>query len=168
MNNIILIGFMGSGKTTFGKWIANNKNMIFCDTDELIEEEQSCSINEIFADKGEEYFRDLETDMLQKLIVSSKNAVISVGGGLPVRECNRPLLAKLGKCVYLNTSKEELVKRLKNDKTRPLLAGGGLEQKIASLMAARKDIYEETADIIIDTENKSFEQMYCEISTIIN
>lgn len=164
MSNIILIGFMGCGKTTFGKWIAANKNMTFCDTDDCIEQEQNCTINNIFATKGEAHFRELETRMIEKLIETCDNCVISVGGGLPVRECNRELLKRLGKCVYLRTAKEELVKRLKNDTTRPLLAGGDLEQKIDTLMQARKDIYEGAADVIIDTDNKSFEEMFAQIN----
>lgn len=85
-NNIILIGFMGSGKTTFGKWIAANKKMEFVDTDELIEKENGITISDIFASKGEAYFRNLETDMLNKLLErDTQNCVISVGGVLPER-----------------------------------------------------------------------------------
>lgn len=164
MSNIILIGFMGSGKTTFGKWLAENWNMKFCDTDELIEENEGRTINDIFGAEGEEYFRDLETEIIKKLIEeygnrTADNAVISVGGGLPVKNVNRELMHKLGTCVYLRTSKSELVHRLKSDTTRPLLAGGNLEEKIDSLMSARKDIYESVADIILDTERMSFESM---------
>ncbi len=191
MSNIILIGFMGSGKTTFGKWLADRSYMRFCDTDELIEAKEARTINDIFAAEGEEYFRSLETEILRALIEeyadeaaeneaaggaigserlkvaadsgaggkASEAAVISVGGGLPVRTINRELMHKLGTCVYLRTSKEELVRRLQSDTTRPLLAGGKLDEKIDSLMSARKDIYESAADIIIDTDSMSFETM---------
>ncbi len=170
MSNIILIGFMGSGKTTFGKWLAGSWNMGFCDTDELIEAKEDRTINDIFSKKGEEYFRDLETEMIKALIDErvdrvpqnmglTESAVISVGGGLPVRPVNRELMHRLGICVYLRTSKEELVRRLQSDTTRPLLAGGRLEEKISSLMAARRDIYESVADLILDTDNMSFEAM---------
>lgn len=160
MNNIVLIGFMGCGKTTFGKWIAKHRGMDFIDTDDYIESVQKRSINEIFADRGEEYFRDLETQTIKKLAESVNNSVISVGGGLPVRECNRALLKKLGKVVFLDTSIDELEKRLSNDTRRPLLAGGKVRDKIEALMRARKDIYESTADCIITTDNQSFEAMY--------
>lgn len=160
MSNIILIGFMGCGKTTFGKWIAANKGMVFCDTDELIEADEGRCINDIFAADGEEYFRELETECIKKLINDADNMVISVGGGLPVREVNRGLLKQLGTVVYLNTSKEELVKRLRGDKTRPLLKGGDLEQRITELMSRRKAIYEAAADIAVSTDNADFEQMY--------
>lgn len=160
MNNIVLIGFMGCGKTTFGKWIAKHHGMDFIDTDDYIEFVQKRSINEIFADQGEEYFRDLETQTIKKLAESVNNSVISVGGGLPVRECNRALLKKLGKVVFLDTSIDELEKRLSKDTKRPLLAGGKVRDKIEALMRARKDIYESTADCIITTDNQSFEAMY--------
>ena len=160
MNNIVLIGFMGCGKTTFGKWIAKHHGMDFIDKDDYIESVQKRSINEIFADQGEEYFRDLETQTIKKLAESVNNSVISVGGGLPVRECNRALLKKLGKVVFLDTSIDELEKRLSNDTRRPLLAGGKVRDKIEALMRARKDIYESTADCIITTDNQSFEAMY--------
>ena len=116
-NNIILIGFMGSGKTTFGKWIAANKKMEFVDTDELIEKENGITISDIFASKGEVYFRNLETEMLNKLLErDTQNCVISVGGGLPVKEENRELLSQLGTVVYLWADADELVKRLIQDR----------------------------------------------------
>ena len=100
-NNIILIGFMGSGKTTFGRWIEKNHGMKLIDTDKLISLQEEKSINAIFAEHGEEYFRNLETDMLNKLLErDTQNCVISVGGGLPVKEENRELLSQLGnRCV---------------------------------------------------------------------
>lgn len=159
-NNIILIGFMGCGKTTFGKWIAKNKRMKFVDTDEIIEKNEQCTINEIFKNRGEEVFRNMETEVIKKLLDTAQNSVISAGGGLPVKQINRGLLKKLGTVVYLRTPKEELVKRLLNDTSRPLLKGGNIEQKIDTLMSLRKDIYEETADIIIDTTDREFDKMY--------
>lgn len=159
-NNIILIGFMGCGKTTFGKWIAKNKRMKFVDTDEIIEKNEQCTINEIFKNRGEEVFRNMETEVIRKLLDTAENSVISAGGGLPVKQINRGLLKELGTVVYLRTPKEELVKRLLNDTSRPLLKGGNIEQKIDTLMGLRKDIYEETADIIIDTTDREFDKMY--------
>ncbi len=164
MNNIVLIGFMGCGKTTFGKWITNNYNMEFIDTDEYIESKEQRKISDIFASEGEEFFRKLETQAIKDLSDSVNNTVISVGGGLPVRECNREILKKLGKVVYLETSIDELERRLKNDTKRPLLAGGNVREKIESLMRAREDIYISVADCIVKTDNKSFKQMYEEIN----
>lgn len=155
---------MGCGKTTFGKWITNNYNMEFIDTDEYIESKEQRKISDIFASEGEEFFRKLETQAIKDLSDSVNNTVISVGGGLPVRECNREILKKLGKVVYLETSIDELERRLKNDTKRPLLAGGNVREKIESLMRAREDIYISVADCIVKTDNKSFKQMYEEIN----
>ena len=152
MRNIVLIGFMGCGKTTLGRFISTNKGYKFVDTDDIIVEKQGRSINDIFAMEGEAYFRQLETDTIKEMLGSVSDTVISVGGGLPVREENQGLLRELGLCVYLRTSKEELVRRLKDDTSRPLLAGGDIEKKIEELMSKRKDIYESTAELIIDTD----------------
>ena len=150
LDNIILIGFMGCGKTTFGTWIAKNKKMDFCDTDALIVEKEKKSINDIFSENGEPYFRELETEIVKDLIKSRHNTVVSVGGGLPLKPENRELLKKLGTVVYLRTSVEELTKRLAGDTTRPLLAGGNI----------RLSDYLDAAEVIIDTDGRSFDEMY--------
>lgn len=161
-NNYVLIGFMGSGKTSFGKWLCKKTGRKFIDTDEEIVREQQRSINDIFATDGEEYFRKLETELLKKLIFS-ENCVISMGGGTPVSENNRQLLKELGQVIYLRTSVDTLCERLKKDTTRPLLAGGNIREKITGLMDKREAIYEARADFIIDTDKKKFEEMYEEI-----
>ncbi len=159
MRNIVLMGFMGCGKTTLGKLLSEKKGFNFCDTDDLIVKREERSINDIFAQEGEAYFRQLETETVKELIGNAKHAVISIGGGLPVKEENRPLLRDLGICVYLRTSKEELIKRLENDKSRPLLSGGDIEKRIDELMNNRKDIYESVAELIIDTDGLNKEEI---------
>lgn len=151
---------MGSGKTTFGEWISLNKKMDFLDTDECIVKRQKRTINEIFATDGEVFFRNLETELIKELTESTNNTVISVGGGLPVREENRKILKQLGTVVYLRTTQEELVNRLKADTQRPLLKGGDLREKIQSLMNSRESLYLDAADVIVDTDNRKFEDMY--------
>lgn len=170
MTNIILIGFMGCGKTTFGKWLADRQQMEFVDTDEFIEKLEGRSIGDIFAAEGEEYFRRLETETLRKFLGEEgqeyrlyKSTVISVGGGLPVREENQKLLHRLGRVIFLDTSVDELVRRLSGDTTRPLLQGGELREKIEGLMDARLDIYDDTADIIVITDNHTFNEVFDEI-----
>lgn len=159
--NIILIGFMGSGKTTFGKWISNSQSRAMIDTDDYIEEKAGMSINDIFAKHGEAYFRNLETEVIKELITENvSDTVFSVGGGLPIKEENGALLKELGTVVYLYTDEDALVKRLMGDTKRPLLQGGDIREKIRSLMKARADIYEARADLILDTEKLSFEEMY--------
>lgn len=163
MTNIILIGFMGAGKTTVGLELSKKLELPFMDTDLRIEEEQKRTISDIFAKEGEAYFRGLETQQIEKLISEAKGSIISVGGGLPVQEVNHPLLKQLGKTVYLKAKKETLVKRLQGDTSRPLLQGGELEQKIASLMADREAIYEKVADVVVKTDGKSLEDVIGEV-----
>lgn len=165
--NLVLIGFMGSGKTSVGKWISENVHMAFYDTDEYIEKKQGREINEIFATEGEEYFRDLETETVRYMSKRIKNSVISVGGGLPIREENRKLLKKLGCVVYLRATEDSLVKRLDSDTKRPLLAGADLSSRIHELRLQREDIYLSAADIVVDTDDKTFAQIYNEIEDII-
>lgn len=162
MENVILIGFMGSGKTSCGKALAALADVNFCDTDEMIEVQQKMTINEIFSKYGEPYFRELETN-LAKSLINTKTGVLSVGGGLPVTEGNGDILKKIGKVVYLKADKKCLVERLKNDNTRPLLAGGDLEEKISTLMKARESSYIEAADIIIDTDGLSVSEVAAKI-----
>lgn len=166
-NNLVLIGFMGCGKTTFGKWISQNANMAFYDTDDYIESKQNREIKEIFATDGENYFRDLETETIQEMSENLQDSVISVGGGLPIRKENRELLEKLGSTVYLRATEETLLKRLANDTKRPLLADGNISSKIHELMMQREAIYKEAAEIIVDTDDRTFEQIYNEIEDII-
>ena len=152
MSNIVLIGFMGSGKTTIGRNLGRKLSMPLLDTDKLIVEQQGITINEIFATKGEPFFRQLETKIVEELIEKEENAVISTGGGLVITEGNGELLKKLGKVVFLRTKEETIVKRLAGDDTRPLLKGG-LDEKTHKLLEYRTPIYEKYADIIIDTDN---------------
>lgn len=159
--NIILIGFMGCGKTTFGGWIEKNYARPLIDTDSIIVLEQHKAVNDIFAEHGEAYFRNLETDCIRKLIADEvHDTVISVGGGLPISEQNGELLRELGTVVYLRARVDTLVRRLSHDNTRPLLAGGNIEERINELMGKRAGIYMKRADLIIDTDDISFENMY--------
>ena len=164
MSNIILIGFMGCGKSSIGRFMSEKYQYTLIDTDSYIEEQQNVTISEIFRGKGEEYFRQLETDCLRELIKhSSDNTIIAVGGGLPMREENRNLLRKLGKVVYLRAQIDTLENRLKGDTSRPLIQGGELRNKIENLIALRQDTYEKLADLIIDTDRKSFQQITASI-----
>ena len=101
MGNIVLIGFMGCGKSSVGKKLAEKMDYCFCDVDRVIERDNKKSISEIFETKGEEYFRELETKTVKKLINTVSNCIISVGGGLPIKNGNGELLKKLGTVVFL-------------------------------------------------------------------
>lgn len=160
-DNIILIGFMGAGKTSFGKWLAKEKGIEFVDTDDMIVKLHGLSIPEIFETRGEEVFRDMETELLKTLVSEKKNnMVISVGGGLPVRGQNRELLRKLGMVVYLRAAVDTLCERLKGDTHRPLLQGGDVRERILALMEKRAALYEEGAALIIDTDGETYESIY--------
>lgn len=160
MNHVILIGFMGCGKSSVGKMLARELSVPFVDTDAWIEEQNGRKISDIFRESGEEYFRELETRALEQLLEDEERKVIAVGGGLPMRPVNREYLKKLGTTVYLLARPETLVARLQGDDTRPLLQGGELRQKILQLMSDREDIYQSAADIRISTDGKKI----CEIT----
>ena len=163
MNHIIMIGFMGAGKTSVGKRLASHLKLKFADTDDLIVAEQNMTVNQIFAEQGEPYLRTLETEMVKKLIQAKERMVISVGGGLPMTPANQPLLKELGTVVYLRAGVDTLMERLKMDTSRPLLKGGDLREKITVLMAAREATYEQVSDIRIHTDKKSFPEIVLEI-----
>ena len=130
------------------------------DTDEYIENKYNKLIKDIFRDSGEEAFRDMETQTIKELAQVCDNCVISVGGGLPVREVNRSFLKELGIVVYLEASVDELVKRLSKDTSRPLLGGGNLRE--------REALYKDAADVIVKTDGRRFEDMYADIVSAVN
>lgn len=167
MNNIILIGFMGCGKTSVGKRLATALGCEFLDTDEWIEEKQKRSIREIFDTDGEAAFRDMETDCLRDLLKNKKKGfVLSVGGGLPIREENRILLKQLGNVVFLQASPDVIYQRVKNDRTRPLLQDKNPRGRILDLMSARKKYYEDAADHIIIVDKKTFDEIIEDIMNV--
>lgn len=160
VNNLILIGFMGSGKSSLGRYISGQGYRLI-DTDGYIEDKLGRAVSDIFGVEGEEFFRDLETKALEELLENeTRDCVIAVGGGLPLREVNRALMHRLGTVIYLRAKPSTLEFRLSGDKRRPLLRGGKLRERIDSMMAERKDIYEAAADIIIDTDGFTFEEIY--------
>ncbi len=166
MGNVILIGFMGCGKSSIGVRLSYKLKMPVIDTDKVIQKRQGCTISELFAEKGEAYFRQLETDYVKELLTQKGSHIISVGGGLPVREENRALLKKLGMVVYLRVRPETVYKRLKHDTTRPLLQGDNPMEKIETLMSERAPLYESGADVIIDVDDMETEQIMQKIMQI--
>lgn len=165
--NIILIGFMGSGKTTVGIRLSYRVRKVVEDTDKLIEKAEGRTISQIFAADGEEAFRRKETEMLKELAARKAQRIYSVGGGTPVREENRPLLKKLGTVIYLRAKAETIYDRLKTDTTRPLLQVEDPKGRIEQLLAQRGAAYEETADHIIDVDQKSCEEIVEEILSVL-
>lgn len=165
-NNVILIGYMGCGKSTIGKNLSYKLKMALIDTDKSIENRQKRTISAIFDEDGEEAFRQMETDYLREVLTYKDPYVISVGGGLPMREVNQELMQDLGVVVYLRAKPETIYQRLKHDTTRPLLRGDNPEQKIRDMIAYRGPIYEKAAQVIIDVEGKDVDSLAREIKTV--
>ena len=151
MNNIVLCGFMGSGKSVIGKELAAKLNLKFVDTDELIQKEENLKISEIFKIHGEEYFRNLETSLIEKLSYQS-GTVISLGGGLAANPKNHEFLKKCGTIVLLDCGIEETLKRISGDQSRPLTAGG--KEDIIKRYNERSPIYKGIADIVVDSSGE--------------
>lgn len=168
MGNVILIGFMGCGKTTVGLKLSYRLRRAVTDTDKEIEKEEKRAISDIFSTDGEEYFRERETACLRKMLGSVHNQIISVGGGLPLREENRRLLHELGQVFYLRAKAETIYERVRHDTTRPLLQGDDPEGKIRMLLSQRDGCYTEAADVVIDVDGKDFEQILREIEAYVN
>lgn len=167
MDNIILIGYMGSGKSTVGRALAHYKNWPLIDTDIYIEEKQGKEISRIFAEEGESYFRNLETETLEELLKRDGNYIISVGGGLPMRKENRELLSKLGTVIFLRASVDTVLKRLEKDQNRPLLQVEDRKQKITEMLALRNPVYAEAADYLIETDLLGYEEIAVKIQNML-
>lgn len=160
--NIVLIGFMGTGKSTVSSYLKRNFGMEVVEMDQIISERQGMNISDIFKTYGEEYFRDLETDLLIEM-QSRKNVVISCGGGVPMRERNVVEMKKNGKVVLLTAKPETILERVKNDHGRPLLEGNKNVEFIVELMEKRREKYEAAADIMIETDGKTKQEICKEL-----
>ena len=150
--NVVLIGFMGCGKTTAGIRLSYRLRQVVLDTDKLIEQRQGCSVREIFEKDGEAAFREMETDLRRELSETMQGKILAVGGGTPMLEVNRQLLKKIGTVIYLRVRPETVYVRLRKDTARPLLCCEDPLTRIRELMEQRKERYEAAADIIIDVD----------------
>ena len=166
-NNILLIGPMGSGKTSVGKLLANNLDKKFLDTDEEIMKKTGVDITYIFDMEGEEGFRKRECLALKECLTDN-NTVLSTGGGIVLSKENRNFLKDRGTVVYLQTSISSQVERTAATNNRPLLHNENPEETLEKLMLTRGPLYEEIADITIMTDNKSLQEMSKEIQRAIN
>lgn len=165
--NIVLIGFMGSGKTSVGIKLARAFDYNFIDTDLLIESDYGASISNIFNEKGEAAFREMETALLKRIVKTVKSTVIATGGGMPLNKENSKLLKMAGTVIFLRASKETTYLRISGDTNRPLLAGDDKSTRIGELIDQRYPIYVEASDHIIDTDNKSFYEIIKEVEQFI-
>ena len=158
--NIVLIGFMGAGKSTISEFLKTAFAMDVIEMDQIIAEREGMSISDIFEVYGEQYFRDLETNLLIEM-QSRTNVVISCGGGTPMRECNVVEMKKNGRVVLLTAKPETILDRVKDSHDRPLIENNKTVPFIAELMEKRREKYEAAADIVIETDGKD-ELQICE------
>lgn len=158
--NIVLIGFMGAGKSTISEFLKTAFAMDVIEMDQIIAEREGMSISDIFEVYGEQYFRDLETNLLIEM-QSRTNVVISCGGGTPMRECNVVEMKKNGRVVLLTAKPETILDRVKDSHDRPLIENNKTVSFIAELMEKRREKYEAAADIVIETDGKD-ELQICE------
>jgi shikimate kinase len=159
--NLVLTGFMGTGKSTVGRRIADLLRVPFFDVDDTIKRQAGQTIAEIFKTQGEAAFRVLETTAIQELSMHDK-AVIAAGGGSLLNAKNREFLEKRGIMVCLTASTGTLLDRLKDDLTRPLIAGENPQERIERLQQERQQIYS-MCPIQIDTDGKTIDQVAQEV-----
>lgn len=152
--NIVLIGFMGCGKSTISRTLNKMFAMDVIEMDQVIADREEMSISEIFNVHGEEYFRNLETELLREL-QNRKGVVISCGGGVPMRDENVVEMKKNGKVILLTATPATILERVKNNHDRPLLENNKNVDFISDLMEKRRNKYEAAADIVIQTDDKS-------------
>jgi shikimate kinase len=151
---ISLVGLPGSGKSTVGRQLARRLQLPFIDSDQVIEQRLGCSIREYFEREGESRFRDLEESVIDAL-TQSPNCVLSTGGGVILRPANRRHLRDRTKVVYLKSVPDNLFRRLRHDKSRPLLQVEDPLQRLRDLHAQRDPLYRETAHFSVETSRPS-------------
>ena len=159
--NLILTGFMGTGKSTVGRRVSDILKIPFYDVDETIQRQTGRSIVDLFRTKGETAFRALESATVQELAMQER-AVISTGGGALMNPTNREFLQKRGVLVCLTARTGTLLERLKDDITRPLLAGENMKERIDRLMQERQDVYA-MCPVQVATDSKTIEQVAEEV-----
>jgi len=165
MKNIVLVGFMGSGKTTIATKLANELGLRYISTDDLIEKREKRTINEIFTKSGEDYFRDVESGVIRGLS-GREGLVIDTGGGVVIREENLANLKSVGVVICLTADEETIMARTKKYKHRPLLNVEDPKLKIRTLLAKRAPFYAK-ADHCIDTGKFTVRQVVEKIIEIV-
>ena len=164
--NIFIVGPMGSGKSTVGKIISDELFLDFFDTDDEIEIRTGASIDWIFDLEGESGFRKRESEMLDEM-VKRNSIVLSTGGGIVLESSNRELLSSRGTVFYLSTPISVQVERTARDKDRPLLKNGDPEKILSKLHDEREEFYKSVSDHIIETEDKSSQEVASEIIKLV-
>jgi shikimate kinase len=163
--NVVLIGFMASGKTSVGRRLARRLGYRFVDTDHFIEQELGCTIAEVFAGKGETYFRELESRLARRLALL-ENTVISTGGGFAIPPGNLEHLKRAGPVIFLKASLEDILQRLERDTRRPKLKEGELRETATRLLEQRLPRYAQ-ADFTVETALKGMNRVAGEIIRLV-
>ncbi len=158
IKNIILIGFMGSGKSTVGYTLSKTLNLKYVSTDDIIEEREKMKIGEIFKKYGEKYFREKEKEVINE-VSNFSGCVIATGGGIVLNSENVENLKKGGKIFFLKTNYNVIYERIKNDKGRPLLQLDDPLSAIKRILKARLPLYKDAADYTINTSGLSIEEV---------
>jgi shikimate kinase len=157
---IALVGLPGSGKTTVGRQLARRLKLPFVDSDHEIERRLGCSIREYFEREGEDRFRDVEQEVIAEL-TSGDPCVLSTGGGAVLRSANRRHLHDRAKVIYLRSTPEDVYRRVKHDKNRPLLLVSDPLKRLRDLFETRDPLYREAAHFVIETGRPS-------VATLVN
>ncbi len=165
MKTIVLIGMMGSGKTTIGKLLGEKLTLRSIDIDVIIEQNEKRTVSEIFQNEGEKYFRNIERETIKKKF-TNKDLIISLGGGAFEDQLTQELLLKNSTVIYLKTSPNVILERIKNNTNRPLLKNQMTVEKIQSIILQRQKNYE-LANITILTDNKNTDKIVEEILGVI-
>ena len=167
LNNIFIVGLMGSGKTSIGKLLAKRTGRLFIDTDSEIIKESGMTITEIFNKFGENYFRDLEYKVLSKA-KSIENHVISTGGGIILKLENIKIMKSSGTIIFLDIDVETQLSRVKNKKNRPLLDSNNMAENLVNIKKDRDYIYKNISDYIISISGKNKSEIVGEIQNHIS
>jgi shikimate kinase len=168
---IVLIGYRCTGKTAVGKRIAERLGLPFYDTDELIGGQSGKTVREIVDEGGWDAFRAAEKEIIKQLS-SFADAVIAAGGGAPMDAENREVLRRTGTCIWLTADERTIVERMQNDHVsaaqRPPLSDDGLEKETAKILEARRPVYQEVADCIVDTAHKGIDAVVDEVCAALD
>lgn len=166
---IIIVGFMGAGKTTIGKSIAEKLNIKSIDIDEEIEKREKCTVAEIFEKSGENYFRTLENKLLQELLID-EDVIISTGGGIITADENCKILKNEKQVIFLDANSNTIIDHISDEiDKRPLLKNSlDLHKTINDLLDKRKEKYKEVSDLVIDVNNKNIEEVTSQILVYIS
>jgi len=167
LNNIFIVGLMGSGKTSIGKLLAKKTGRLFIDIDNEIIKESDMTITEIFNKFGENHFRDLEHKILSK-VKSIENHVISTGGGVILKLENIKIMKNSGTIIFLDIDIETQLSRVRNKKNRPLLDSNNMVENLVNIKKERDYIYKNISDYIISISEKNKSEIVGEIQNYIS